>query len=305
MSPYKIDTSTGKASQTKNAGSAITLRYRCTRLRFISRTRKDPVMVVMFVALLLISFVMFYPFVYMIINSLRSENQYLVGSGFSTSSWKALFSELPVGQELFNSTLVSVSAILLILAASSAAGFAFAKLKFRRQHLVFLAIVGSMMVPLQSIIIPEYVNFANLGLIDNFLSAILTYTALGMPFATFLMSTFYRGLPDEILEAGLCDGVTHLGLFWRLALPMSLPALGTVAVLQFIQIWDDLLVGLLFLQQPSIRTITVGLGVLSSGRVMSIPVLMAGSLVSALPAVLVYLFFQRFLVSGLTLGANR
>ena len=83
------------------------------------------------------------------------------------------------------------------------------------------------------------------------------------------------------------------------------PALATVAVLQFIQIWDDLLVGLLFLQEPTNRTITVGLGVLSSGRVVSVPVLMAGSLISALPAVLVYLFFQRYLVSGLTLGVNR
>ncbi|MHB8191355.1 MAG: carbohydrate ABC transporter permease [Ferrimicrobium sp.] len=273
--------------------------------RAVSRIRRDPILVVVFLAMLGISFVMFYPFVYMIINSFRNQAQYLAGSGFSTSSWITLFHDLPVGQEFLNSSLVCASAIVLILVVSTSAGYAFAKLKFRRQSIVFFAIIGSMMVPLQSIIIPEYVNFANLGLIDNYLSAILTYAALGTPFATFLMTAFFRGIPDEIIEAALCDGVTYGGSFWRIALPMALPALATITVLQFIQIWDDFLVGLLFLQQPAVRTITVGLGVLSSGRVFGIPILMAGSLISALPAILVYLFFQRFLVSGLTLGANR
>jgi multiple sugar transport system permease protein/raffinose/stachyose/melibiose transport system permease protein len=194
---------------------------------------------------------------------------------------------------------------LLILAWSSAAGFAFAKLKFRRQGVVFIAIIGCLMVPVQSIIIPEYVNLANVHLVNNYLGAILVYAALGTPFATFLMTVFFRGLPDELIEAGLCDGVSYPGAFLRIAVPMAMPALATVAVLQFIQIWDDLLIGLLFLQEPTNRTITVGLAVLSSGNVVSVPALMAGSVVSALPAVVVYLFFQRYLVRGLTMGAVR
>jgi multiple sugar transport system permease protein/raffinose/stachyose/melibiose transport system permease protein len=119
------------------------------------------------------------------------------------------------------------------------------------------------------------------------------------------MTVFFRGLPDELIEAGLCDGVSYPGAFLRIAVPMAMPALATVAVLQFIQIWDDLLIGLLFLQEPTNRTITVGLAVLSSGNVVSVPALMAGSVVSALPAVVVYLFFQRYLVRGLTMGAVR
>jgi multiple sugar transport system permease protein/raffinose/stachyose/melibiose transport system permease protein len=170
---------------------------------------------------------------------------------------------------------------------------------------VFIAIIGCLMVPVQSIIIPEYVNLANVHLVNNYLGAILVYAALGTPFATFLMTVFFRGLPDELIEAGLCDGVSYPGAFLRIAVPMAMPALATVAVLQFIQIWDDLLIGLLFLQEPTNRTITVGLAVLSSGNVVSVPALMAGSVVSALPAVVVYLFFQRYLVRGLTMGAVR
>ncbi len=271
----------------------------------LQRLRQTPSSVAMFAALALVSFVMLYPFGFMILNSLRTQTQFMSGSGFSTASWGALFAALPVGVELLNSSLLCVAAIAIILIVASMAGFAFAKLQFRRQSFVFLAIIGSMMVPLQSIIIPEYTNLASVHLINNYLSPILVYAALGTPFATFLMTVFFRGLPDELVEAALCDGLGYLGVFWRIAVRMAGPALATVAVLQFIQIWDDLLVALLFLQEPTNRTITVGLGVLSSGRVVSIPTLMAGSLVSAIPAVLVYLFFQRYLVSGLTLGVSR
>jgi len=270
-----------------------------------ARFRVDRVSVILFIVMVVCSGVMLYPFGFMIVNSFRTENQFLTGVGFSAASWGVLFKDLPVGVELLNSALVCTAAILLILAWSSAAGFAFAKLKFRRQGVVFIAIIGCLMVPVQSIIIPEYVNLANVHLVNNYLGAILVYAALGTPFATFLMTVFFRGLPDELIEAGLCDGVSYPGAFLRIAVPMAMPALATVAVLQFIQIWDDLLIGLLFLQEPTNRTITVGLAVLSSGNVVSVPALMAGSVVSALPAVVVYLFFQRYLVRGLTMGAVR
>jgi ABC-type glycerol-3-phosphate transport system permease component len=101
------------------------------------------------------------------------------------------------------------------------------------------------------------------------------------------------------------DGASHWQVFRKLMLPLSIPAITTVAVLQFIQIWDDLLIGLLFLNDPQVRTITVGLAVIQTGRVVNVPALMAGSLLSALPAVVVYLIFQRNLIQGLTMGVNK
>ncbi len=173
-----------------------------------------------------------------------------------------------------------MASILLILAVSTTAGFAFAKLRYRGSGTVFLAVVAALMVPLQSIIIPEYVNLGKLGLINTYLGAILVYVALGTPFATFLMATYYRGISDDLIEAAVMDGLGYERTFLRIALPLSWPAIATVTVLQFIQIWDDLLVGLLFLQNPQQRTITVGLAALSAGRTTSIPVLMAGSFLS-------------------------
>jgi multiple sugar transport system permease protein/raffinose/stachyose/melibiose transport system permease protein len=200
---------------------------------------------------------------------------------------------------------VCSASIAIILVVGVMAGFSFAKLQFRFANLIFLAMVSAMMVPLQAILIPEYVNVARFGLTNGYLGAVLVYAALGTPFSIFLFTTYFRRVPDELIEAGIVDGLGYWGVLWRLALPMALPAIATVTVLQFIQIWDDLLVGLLFLQNPAERPITVGLAALAAGRTTSIPQLMAGSLVSALPAMLVYLGFQRFLVRGLTLGIDR
>ena len=252
-----------------------------------------------------IAVVMLYPFWYLLNNAFRNESQFEQQHGHSAVSWSQLFSELPVGRELLNSTLICVASILLILAVSTTAGFAFAKLRYRGSSTVFLAVVAALMVPLQSIIIPEYVNLGKLGLINTYLGAILVYVALGTPFATFLMATYYRGISDDLIEAAVMDGLGYERTFLRLALPLSWPAIATVTVLQFIQIWDDLLVGLLFLQNPQQRTITVGLAALSAGRTSSIPVLMAGSFISAVPAIVVYLIFQRYLVRGLTLGMGK
>jgi multiple sugar transport system permease protein/raffinose/stachyose/melibiose transport system permease protein len=272
-----------------------------------ARRRKRPSIgtLVLVAIMCVVTAVMLYPLAFMINTSLKTQQQFEGGGGHSLSSWRRLPDVMPIGRQLLNSTLVCVLAIALILIVSSLAGYAFAKLKYRLATPVFLAIIAAMLIPMQSIIIPAYVNLAHLHLVTGYWAAVLMYAALGTPFATFLMVTYYRSLPDELIEAAVVDGCSHLRVFLKVALPLSVPALVTVTVLQFIQIWDDLLIGLLFLQDPAHRTVTVGLGVLSSGRTTDIPVLMAGSIVSAVPAIVVYLVFQRQLVNGLTVGMSK
>jgi ABC-type glycerol-3-phosphate transport system permease component len=260
---------------------------------------------VLFVVMLAVAVVMLYPFWVMIVTSLKSEAQFLSGGGFSWLSWKDLSSVIPVGQEILSSTIVCSASILIILLVGLPAGFAFSKLRFRLSTIVFLVIVSAMMVPLQAILMPEFVNVTKLGLTGGYFGAILVYASLGTPFSVFLFTTYFRGVPDELIEAGIVDGLSYFGALWRLVVPIAIPAIATVTVLQFIQIWDDLLVGLLFIQNTSERPITVGLAVLAAGRTTSIPELMAGSIISALPAMVVYLGFQRFLVKGLTMGIDR
>lgn len=261
---------------------------------------------ILFVGLLLVGLTMVYPLGYMVVTSLRSTSATVPeGRGFSIDAWRELVHHTALARELGNSAIITCSAIAIIVALSSAAGFAFAKVRFRGQSFMFYAIIACMMVPVQSFIVPLYVNFAHLHLIDHLIGPIVIYAAVGIPFGTFLMTSFFRGLPTDIVEAALCDGLGHMGAFRRVALPLAKPAIASVAVLQFILIWNDLLVGLLFLQTPDNRTITVGLAVLASGRMAGLPLLMAGSLLSAIPALAVYALLQRYLISGLTAGVNR
>lgn len=260
---------------------------------------------VTFVIMSLFALIMFYPFIFMVNTSFKSKAQFLGEPGHSLTSWKKLFTAMPVGRQLLNSTIVCAGAISIILIVSTMAGFALAKLTFRYSPIVLLGIVGAMLIPLQSIIIPAYINANSWHLLSGYWAAVLLYAALGTPFATFLMTSYFRGLPDDLVEAAIVDGLSYQGVFRRIAIPLAIPALITVIVLQFIQIWDDLLVGLLFLQDQNNRTITVGLGALASGRTTDVTVLMAGSIVSAIPAIIVYLIFQKQLVNGLTAGIGK
>jgi multiple sugar transport system permease protein/raffinose/stachyose/melibiose transport system permease protein len=271
----------------------------------MQRARRRVSRTTIFLILCVVIVIMLFPFVFMGVVSFQSYDQYLAGSGLSADSWKLLFDTIPVVQQLINSTVVTIGAVCIILAVSTTGGYAFAKLGYPGSAVVFLLLLAGMMIPVQSIIIPEFVNISQLGLINQFPGAILTYAALGAPFATYLMTTYYRGVPTELMEASLMDGASYWQIFVRVMLPLAIPAMVTVAVLQFIQIWDDLLIGLLFLQTPEVRTITVGLATLQSSRVVNVPTLMAGSIVSALPAIVVYLFFQRYLIRGLTMGMGK
>ncbi|MGI9005637.1 MAG: carbohydrate ABC transporter permease [Streptosporangiaceae bacterium] len=259
---------------------------------------------VLFAAMVIVAVIMLYPFWYIIDNAFRSAGQYDRQSGHSLGGWRQLLANLPVAGQMLNSTLVCAAAIAIILVVSTTAGFAFAKLRYRGSGLAFLLVVSALLVPLQSILFPEFVNLSNVGLTSSYTGAVLVYAALGTPFATFLMATYYRGISDELIEAAVIDGLSYERTFVQIAIPLSLPAIATVTVLQFIQIWDDLLVGLFFLPNGQ-RTITAGLATLSTGRTTSVPALMAGSLISAVPAIVVYLIFQRHLVKGLTLGMGK
>jgi len=260
---------------------------------------------VIYGVLAVITVVMLYPFYYMITTSLHSSEQYQLGGGFSLASWHNLFNVLPVWRQLLNSTIVSLGGIAVILVVATTGGYSFAILRFRAATVAFLLVVGAMMVPLQSIIAPEFINMVDYWRINHLDSAIIVYAALGAPFSTFLMTTYLRRIPMDVMEAAMIDGLGWWRAYFRVILPLARPAMATIAVLQFIQIWDDLLVGLLFLQDPNVRPITVGLATIPGQHGLDVPLLMAGSLVSAAPAVIVYLIFQRYLVTGLTMGMGK
>ncbi len=240
-----------------------------------------------------------FPFAYLAITSLLP-----IGGPIGTL-WTRLFIEVPVATYMLNSAIVSLGSTAVVLVVSCMAGFGLAKLPFVGSRSVFLLMVASLTVPGATIIIPNYFNFAALDGIGTYWAPIFMYAAAGVPFAVVLMTNFYHGLPDELVESAIVDGASYWQVFALIMVRLATPALMTVGVLTFLGSWNDLLVGLLFLPDPAMRTISVGIAALQGVRATNIELILTGSLLSALPPIIAFLLFQKYLVAGITAGISK
>ena len=250
--------------------------------------------------LAVIGIALLYPLVDVVLASFRVQ-----GTGaFTLEYWRAVFHEVPVWHQLGMSALVTACSVAGVLVVSVPAGYAYAKLQFPGAKIVFGVTVACMMIPIESIVIPEYLNLAKVGLVGTVLGTVLVFVGLGTPLSIFLMASYFKSLPDALVESGLVDGAGHVRIFFSVMLPLALPAMVTIGVLQFLAVWNDLLIALLFLPTQS-QTIAVGLASLQGNHILNTYVLVAGSVLSAIPPMIVYVLFQRHLVAGLTTGVHR
>jgi ABC-type glycerol-3-phosphate transport system permease component len=240
------------------------------------------------------------PFVLLIVTSILPP---INGTPFQL--WHDLFAQIPVGTYMLNSAIVSGGAMVLVSIVSCMAGFGFAKLPFPGSGHVLTILIAALSVPQATIIIANYFNFAGIGGIGNYWAPILIYAAGGTPFSTILMTNFFKALPDELVESAVIDGANHWQVFLSIMAPLAAPALATVGVLCFLGSWNDLLISLLLLPDTATRTISVGVATLQAVRNDSLNLVLTGSLFSALPPILAFVIFQRYLVSGVVSGMSK
>jgi len=202
-----------------------------------------------------------------------------------------------------NTLLVTAPATAASIALGILAGWVFAKLPFRGSELIFIAIVSGLFFPPQIILIPLFRLFNTLGLIDTLWPMIIVHTAMGIPICTLLMRNFFAAVPNALREAALVEGVNEWQVLTRVALPISLPAIAVLATLQFTWIWNDFLWPLIFTQSDDVRTIMLGLVFLRGQYTVAWGVQGALALLASLPTLIVFLFFQRYFIRGLTMGA--
>jgi multiple sugar transport system permease protein len=213
------------------------------------------------------------------------------------SNVTTVFHALPFGRELMNTTLMTIARTVGQVLFSSLAGFAFARMRFRGNGVLFAIFLSVTMVPYQVFLLPQYQIMQGLGLLN-------TLTALFLPgmfsaFGTFLMRQFFRQIPMEIEEAARIDGANILQIFWRIMLPMSAPGMIALGVLVIIWSWNDLLWPLVVNSDPRQMPVSAGLASLQGQYTTNFPVLMAGSLLASLPVIIVFIVFQRHLMSGI------
>ena len=247
-----------------------------------------------------------YPIVFAVNNALKTSKGYILDrfglvtepttQNFVDAWGRARFSEY-----FLNSILVTAGAVGLLLLLSSLAGFALAMLRFPFRRTIFVAILGALMIPVQVVLVPFYQTIQGLGLLNTRVGLVLAYTAFFLPFSIYLMTAFYRGLPRELLEAARMDGARFLEVWWHVMLPMGRPALLTLGILNTLYCWNDVLISLLVLQDE--RTLMVGIAALRGEYTTNVPLLAAGIVLAAAPIVLIYLIFQRRIVSGIAVGA--
>jgi multiple sugar transport system permease protein len=249
-----------------------------------------------------------YPLVFVALTAFKTEAEYATDPLGPPDPPTTAFLERAIeagnlGQYTLNSLLVVGSAVVIIAVVASLAGFALAHLRFPGRGILLIGIVGLMTVPAAVLMIPLYRTVGQLGLINTYPGLILTYAALYLPFSIYLVAAYGSGLPREILEAARVDGAGLWATFRGIALPLSRPALATLVTLNFLWLWNELLFGLLILQDPAKRTLQVGLATLQGQHTTPIPLLAAGLLVSLAPVLVVFLLSQRTLARGLTAGA--
>ncbi len=275
----------------------------------VAQGRFNPWPATIFVILCVLAVLFLLPTVGVLLSSVKTTREIAMGELWSIprALYLGNFSEVlgnpAVHRYFLNTLLVAVPATALSIALGVLAGYVFAKMPFAGSNALFLVVVAGMFFPPQVILVPLFRLFNGLGLIDTLWPVIIVHVALGIPICTLLMRNFFATVPNALREAAIMEGANEWQVLTRVVLPLSLPALAVLATLQFTWIWNDFLWPLIFTQSDHMRTIMIGIVNLRGQYTVAWGVQGALSLVASLPTLLVFLFFQRFFIKGMTMGA--
>jgi multiple sugar transport system permease protein len=246
------------------------------------------------------------PFAWQIVTSMRPEGEIgelSLPSSITFESYRSVFTEQPFLRVLFNSFAVASMTTVLCLSLGAAAAFALAKLELRGRRVILAASLLASMFPQVATVSPIYLIIRALGLRDRLFGLLIPYTTFALPTTLWILSGFFRDIPDEIYKAAILDGCSPLQAFRKVMLPLAAPGIGTTAILVFISAWNEFLYALTLTTSPTARTVPVAISLFSGEHKEPWGQIAAASVIATLPVVLVALSAQRLLVSGLTAGA--
>ena len=266
-------------------------------------------------ALLLIGTIWLVPTIGLLITSVRERADI-----HATGWWTALFDPRftldtyvtmltstgtteSLGRNFLNSVIITIPATIIPVTLAAAAAYAFAWLEFKGRDVLFLAVVALLVIPIQMTFVPVLQLFNLTHLTGNFVGIWLAHSAYGLPFAVYLLHSFFAGLPRSLIEAARMDGSSELRTFLRIVLPLSVPGIASLAIFQFLGVWNDLLVALIFLQNPSLQPMTVGVLALLGTYGTEYGVLSAAAFLTMAIPLLVFFSLQRYFVQGLLAGS--
>lgn len=250
------------------------------------------------------------PLMLMLVGSLRQSREIFddplgLPTSLDVSNYRRVWADASFSTYFVNSVLVTVSAVTLCTVVSLLAAYPLGRYRFRGVSLLTAYFIAGMMLPIRLGIVPVFYLLASLGLIDSRLGLVLVYAASGIPFSVFVLSAFYRALPDELEEAARIDGAGEFRIFRTVMLPLVRPAVATVMLFQLVPIWNDFFFPLVLLRSSEKATIPVGLTSFFGQFQTDWAVLFAGLVVATVPLVLLFLFATKQIIAGLTAGMGK
>ncbi len=259
--------------------------------------------VILFIVCCLVAFVMVVPFVWMLSASFKLKNEIFsipirwIPEVFHMDNYETIMEKINFPLYFLNTAKVTIIITLLQLLTCSMAAYAFSKLRFPGRDTIFLAYLGTMMVPWHAIMIPQFIVIQKLHLYDNHLSLILTgaFSAFGV----FVLRQNMLSIPDSLNEAAKIDGCGPVGIYWRIILPLTKTGLATLTVLTFNNVWNDYMGPMIYLDKDTNRTIQLGLATFKRQFDADYGAIMAGTVLSLIPVVIIYVVAQKYIVDGI------
>ncbi len=256
-----------------------------------------------YLILLIITAVMIVPFLWMLSASIKSNREVFLMDPFvwipEVPKWDnyiKIWTKIPLLQFVQNTVFLTIVVTFLQLLTSSFAAYSFAKLEFKHKNILFLAYISTIAMPWQVYMVPQFIMMRGMGLNDKLLAMIClqAFSAFGV----FLMKQFYEGIPNDLCEAARIDGMSEYRIYLKIMLPLSKPALSTLTIFTFVNTWNDYLGPLIYLKTETKKTIQLGLKMFIGQYSAEYGLIMAGSVVSLIPVILVFLCLQKYFVEG-------
>jgi multiple sugar transport system permease protein len=252
------------------------------------------------------SLVMLFPFAWMLSSSFKPDADIFnfpiqwIPPNLFPQNYLRVWQSMKYGQLLFNTTFLAVMITSLQILTCTLAGYAFAKIPFPENRIVFLGYLATLMVPFQVLMIPQFVIIRLLGLMDSHWAIILIQAF--NPFGVFMMRQFFLNIPMELSEAARIDGLSEFGIYTRIILPLSKPAIASLAIFTSVAVWNDFLTPLIYLNSTSKWTIQLGLRNMFAEYTADYGGVMAGAVLSILPILLVFILLQRYFIEGIAMS---
>ena len=273
-----------------------------------NKTKNYFILIIRQIVLVAITLVSLYPVFFMIITALKSKEEYVYNKfNFPESIAWNNFTEIFIGKNFptwfLNSIILAVGSVLLSLVIAIFAAFALSRYEFKGRNGILNFIISLMVIPPVIMVIPLFILMVNINLVNSFAGVILIYTGLTLPLSIYLLTTFFRSIPQAIIDSAFIDGCSSFRTLKDIILPLSMAPVTTLIVVNALWVWNELMIALIFLQKDELKTLMVGITVFKSRYNINIPLTMMGLVVVTIPMVALYIFGQKYFVKGMISGA--